>query len=199
MLSPVISLRTQWMGLEVLCFGIVRPFVRAWILPPACRWILVFCYLITTRSAVRSLCRECSVDHCVYSVVAKHFSAASLCGNVSSAGWQVTPCDPIWHVSSCSDVASCELLYSVCITLQALHYYFYLTIVAWSVCLCVCWTWPWAVPKQLNRLRCRVDSRGTHSDWITHSVRYDTRCCFNVCSVSFICRTKPTTKWKTER
>ena len=23
-------------------------------------------------------------------------------GNVTSAGWQVTLCDPIWHVSSCS-------------------------------------------------------------------------------------------------
>ena len=30
--------------------------------------------------------------------------------NVTSVGWQVTLCDPIWHVSSCSDVASCKLL-----------------------------------------------------------------------------------------
>ena len=28
-------------------------------------------------------------------------------------GWQVTLCDPIWHVSSCSGETSCELLYSV--------------------------------------------------------------------------------------
>ena len=28
-------------------------------------------------------------------------------GNVTSAGWQVTLCDPIWHVSSCSGEASC--------------------------------------------------------------------------------------------
>ena len=27
-------------------------------------------------------------------------------GNVSSAGWQVTLCDPMWHVSSRSDVAT---------------------------------------------------------------------------------------------
>jgi len=33
------------------------------------------------------------------------------CGNVTSAGWQVTLCDPIWHVSSRSGEASCELLY----------------------------------------------------------------------------------------
>ena len=33
--------------------------------------------------------------------------------NVTSAGWQVTPCDPIWHVSSSSGEARCELLYPV--------------------------------------------------------------------------------------
>jgi len=33
-------------------------------------------------------------------------------GNVTSAGWQVTLCDPIWHVSSCSSEAVCKLLYS---------------------------------------------------------------------------------------
>ena len=34
-------------------------------------------------------------------------------GNVTSAGWQVTLCDPTWHVSSHSGVAMlhCELLY----------------------------------------------------------------------------------------
>ena len=26
-------------------------------------------------------------------------------GNVTSAGWQVTLCDPVWHVSSCSGEA----------------------------------------------------------------------------------------------
>jgi len=34
-------------------------------------------------------------------------------GNVTSAGWQVTLCDPILHVSSCSSEACCELLYSI--------------------------------------------------------------------------------------
>jgi len=34
-------------------------------------------------------------------------------GNVTSAGWQVTLCDPIWHVSSRSGEACCELLYPV--------------------------------------------------------------------------------------
>ena len=33
--------------------------------------------------------------------------------DVSSVGWQVTFCDPVWHVSSCSGVAMfhCKLLY----------------------------------------------------------------------------------------
>ena len=33
--------------------------------------------------------------------------------NVTSAGWQVTLCDPIWHVSSSSGESCCELLYPV--------------------------------------------------------------------------------------
>jgi len=33
--------------------------------------------------------------------------------NVTSAGSQVTLCDPIWHVSSSSGEACCELLYPV--------------------------------------------------------------------------------------
>ena len=36
-------------------------------------------------------------------------------GNVTSAGWQVTLCDPMWHVSSQLPVAVwqlCELLYT---------------------------------------------------------------------------------------
>jgi len=34
-------------------------------------------------------------------------------GNVTSVGWQVTLCDPIWHVSSRSGEACRELLYPV--------------------------------------------------------------------------------------
>jgi len=33
-------------------------------------------------------------------------------GNVTSAGWQVTLCDPMWHVSSRSSGQPCELLYT---------------------------------------------------------------------------------------
>ena len=35
-------------------------------------------------------------------------------GNVTSAGWQVTLCDPIWYVSSRSGVGgpACKLLYA---------------------------------------------------------------------------------------
>jgi len=55
--------------------------------------------------------------------------------NVTSAGWQVTLCDPIWHVSSSSGEACCELLYPVTLLL----YYF----------------------KQLSRLVPRVRDRRT--------------------------------------
>jgi len=34
-------------------------------------------------------------------------------GNVTSAEWQVTLRDPVWHTSSRSDGASCKLLYAV--------------------------------------------------------------------------------------
>jgi len=40
--------------------------------------------------------------------------------NVTSAGWQVTLCDAIWHVSYSSGEACCELLYPV-------TYYYLLT------------------------------------------------------------------------
>ena len=33
-------------------------------------------------------------------------------GNVTSAGWQVTLWDPMWHVSSRSSMKPCELLYT---------------------------------------------------------------------------------------
>jgi len=34
-------------------------------------------------------------------------------GNIASAEWQITQCDPMWHVSSRSGEAGCKLLYSV--------------------------------------------------------------------------------------
>jgi len=45
--------------------------------------------------------------------------------NVTSAGWQITLLDPIWHMSSHSSEASCKLLYSV-----------YLLYVVSSLCVC---------------------------------------------------------------
>ena len=38
-------------------------------------------------------------------------------GNVSSAGWQVTLCDPVWHVSSCSGNVTLQTAISVYFTL----------------------------------------------------------------------------------
>jgi len=40
-------------------------------------------------------------------------------GNVTSAGWWVTLCDPIWHVSSRSGEACCKLLSSALIALHS--------------------------------------------------------------------------------
>ena len=52
-------------------------------------------------------------------------------GNVTSAGWQVTQCDPIWHVSSRSGEACCELLYPV--TLLTFNKYKQNTFMTWLV------------------------------------------------------------------
>ena len=49
-------------------------------------------------------------------------------GNVTSAGWQVTLCDPIKHASSRNGEASCELLYSV-----YLYIYLYIRTGGYSV------------------------------------------------------------------
>jgi len=42
-------------------------------------------------------------------------------GDVTSAGWQVTLCDPIWNVSSRSCEAVCELLYFLPLTFYSLQ------------------------------------------------------------------------------
>ena len=47
-------------------------------------------------------------------------------GNVTSAGWQVTLCDPIWHLSSRSGEAVCELLYFLPLPLIELVFTVYL-------------------------------------------------------------------------
>ena len=60
--------------------------------------------------------QHCEVSSALHrSRVAKSSTSSgwSESGNVTSDGWQVTLCDPIWHVSSRSGVAMlhCELLY----------------------------------------------------------------------------------------
>jgi len=44
-------------------------------------------------------------------------------GNVASAGWQVTLCDPIWHVSSRIGETGCELPYPITYLLTYLQSY----------------------------------------------------------------------------
>jgi len=48
-------------------------------------------------------------------LVAKSTSsfAGGTAGNVTSAGWQVTLCDPIWYASCRSGEACCELIYPI--------------------------------------------------------------------------------------
>jgi len=70
-------------------------------------------------------------------------------GNVTSAGWQVTLCDPIWHVSSRSGEAWCELLY----------------LVTYLLTYMVCWTHltDYNNPSQINPQR-RMEKSGTVVD-----------------------------------
>jgi len=54
--------------------------------------------------------RVISYQHAKTGVYSTHFDYGrfpfpTLSGNVTSAGWQVTLCDPMWHVSSRSGVA----------------------------------------------------------------------------------------------
>ena len=52
-------------------------------------------------------------------------------GNVTSAGWQVTLCDPMWHASSCSGVATMR---------TAIHFCYLLTyLLTYNIGLW--WTW----------------------------------------------------------
>jgi len=44
-------------------------------------------------------------------------SAGGKGGKVTSARWQLTLCDPTWHVSFRNSEASCKLLYSVYFTI----------------------------------------------------------------------------------
>ena len=43
----------------------------------------------------------------------QNYVTLTLCGNVTSAGWQVTLCDPVWHVSSRSGVANFANCYTL--------------------------------------------------------------------------------------
>jgi len=53
----------------------------------------------------------CSLGHglCTFTVVITFGWGKG--GNISSVGWQVTLCDPIWHVSSRNGVAKLAMLH----------------------------------------------------------------------------------------
>ena len=50
-------------------------------------------------------------------------SAGGKGGSVTSAGWQVTQCDPMWHVSSRSGVATLRTAIHLLLTYMYLHIY----------------------------------------------------------------------------
>jgi len=57
---------------------------------------MVVCYAdLPTSGKIVSACLGNIVHFCMF-----------VYGNVTSAGWQVTLCDPVWHVSSRSGVAT---------------------------------------------------------------------------------------------
>jgi len=84
---------------------------------PACRktsyWLVFLHYLAKIKT---QKLHTFSVMFCVALLTNTHTWARAVslyCGNVSSAGWQVTLCDPVWHVSSRSSEACYMLLFPV--------------------------------------------------------------------------------------
>ena len=53
------------------------------------------------------------LSHFLFCFFSRWQVTRGMSGNVTSAGWQVTRCDLIWHVSSHSGESSCKLLYPV--------------------------------------------------------------------------------------
>jgi len=62
-----------------------------------------------------------SILHCLLSFRPTNCTTECHGGNVTSAGWQVTLCDPIWHVSFRNGGACCELLYGVTLLYFTTH------------------------------------------------------------------------------
>ena len=90
---------------------------------------LLSLYLMVRRSAVCLSFVACnqptrSTQPCIHpeSLNRVPASAGGKGWNVTSAGWQVTLCDPIWHVSSSSGEACCKLLYPVTLLLTTTTY-----------------------------------------------------------------------------
>jgi len=93
----------------------------------------------TTRGSACScerFLRQYRVARCIDSSLRNPSSVISLIsrgkgGNVTSAGWQVTLCDPIWHVSSRSGVGCLQT--AILLTFTCTQFF----TASYSVCLCV--------------------------------------------------------------
>ena len=85
-------------------------------------------------------------------------------GNVTSAGWQVTLCDPIWHVSSRSGEPCCILLNpvtSLYCTLQNIYVNYMCSTVP---CATVCFA-----SQQVSIAECCLQLRGAASYYMSTS------------------------------
>jgi len=103
-----------FLRVRVSCVGFCLPCViqanlsnvsvkETWRLPKYISIAPVHC-AVCAAAAMRHLAAITAATCYRYS---KERKCAEKGGNVTSAGWQVTLCDPIWHVSSRSGEASC--------------------------------------------------------------------------------------------
>ena len=79
------------------------------------------------------MCSSSDDDHIVDCSRYSYLYNSQCHGNVTSAGWQVTLCDPIWHTSSRSGVATLRTAIHLLLT-----YLLYATVGCPSVRLSVC-------------------------------------------------------------
>ena len=74
-------------------------------------FLLCLCFFRVIISVTRGLIIQFNMFSCLCNYFIRVRIKMTM--NVAAAGWQVTPCDPMWLVSSRSGVAGSKPLYSV--------------------------------------------------------------------------------------
>ena len=102
------NFKANWTNVATCC----RRIHGRGILP----WVSCWQLINTTYCKCVDVSKETNTRHCYYPLFHCYLSTSFGWGkgwNVTSAGWQVTLCDPIWHASFSSSVATSvsELLY----------------------------------------------------------------------------------------